>query len=192
MGEVMEEVRTSARNADNSTEENTVTNGRPKTIVMWNPFDVPIMKDLTGFQDSCDALLPSTSTDPQHIVGFQVNPELQEQQKEQQKAERKAANAPIDLRDVLNQKQQKNKLKQLAQKQRARELTNSNVAKTSQNPSPVQQPEARRVRLSEVFLSQTETRQYDITAKDTVRLQLEIQSGSPIGKSEFRFGYSKV
>ena len=72
----MEEVRTSARNADNSTEENTVTNGRPKTIVMWNPFDVPIMKDLTGFQDSCDALLPSTSTDPQHIVGFQVNPEL--------------------------------------------------------------------------------------------------------------------
>ena len=35
------------------------------------------------------------------------------------------------------------------------------------------------MRLSEVFLSQTETRQYDITAKDTVRLQLVVQSGSP-------------
>ena len=91
------------KNADNST-KNTVTNEKPRTRVVRNPFDVPIMKDLTGFQDSYDALLPSTSTDPQHIVGFQVNPELQEQQNKQQKVERKASNAPIDLRDVSNQK----------------------------------------------------------------------------------------
>ena len=76
-GEGMEEVRTTVQNANNSTEENTVTNGRPRTKKMRNPIDVPITKDLTAFQDSYDALLPSTSTDPQHLVGFQVNPELQ-------------------------------------------------------------------------------------------------------------------
>ena len=167
------------RKTQTTTEKNTVTNEKPRTLVVRNPFDVPIMKDPTGFQDSYDALLPSTSTDPQHLVGFQVNPELQEQQKQQQKVEKKASNATIDLRDVLNQKQQKNKLEQLVQKMKARELANSDVANTSPNPSPVQQLEARRVRISEELLSQTETRQYDLTARNAVRLQREVQSGSP-------------
>ena len=75
-------------------------------------------------------------------------------------------------------KKQKNKIEQLVQKMRARELANSDVANTSPNPSPVQQPEAKRVRLSEALLSQTETRQYDLTARDAVRLQREVQSGN--------------
>ena len=55
----------------------------------------------------------------------------------------------------------------------------SDVANTSPKHSPVQQPEARRVRFSVVLMSQTETRQYNITAIDAVRLQREVQSGNP-------------
>ena len=87
---------------------------------MRNPFDVPIMRDMIGSQDSYDeALLPSTSSDPHHLIGFQTDPELQEQQKEQEKAERQIAKAPNDLRDVLNKKEQ-NKIEQLAKKESQR------------------------------------------------------------------------
>ena len=114
------------------------------------------MTEVVACQDSYDALLPPT--DPQHLIGFQANPNLQEQQKKQEKAERQAAKAPIDLRDVLNQKNQ-SKIEQLAQKKRARELANTNTASSSSNLSPVQQPEARRIRFCDEFLSQTEARQ---------------------------------
>ena len=123
--------------------------------------------------------MPSTSADPRHLIGFQANTELQEQQKEQQKPEKQAANEPIDLRDVLNRKEQKNKLERaIGPKKRIRELANSDAASLSPNPSPVQQPEARRVRFSGGLQSQTKTRQYDITARDAVRLQREVQSGN--------------
>ena len=121
---------------------------------------------------------PSTPADPQHLIGFQTNPELQEQQKKQEKAERQAAKVPVDLRDVLNQKEQ-NKIEQLGQKKRARELAIANTTKSNSNLSPVQQPEARRVRFSSELLSQTEARQYDIAARDAVRLQREVKSGNP-------------
>ena len=130
-------------------------------------------------KNSFDALMPSTSADPQHLIGSQANPELQERQKEQQKAEKQAANTPKDLRDVLNQKEQKSKLEQLIQKKRTRDLANSYAASLNPNPSPVQQPEARSVRISKKLLSHTETRQHDISARDAVRLQREIQSGNP-------------
>ena len=145
---------------------------------MKNPFDVPIMKDVVGCLDSYDALLPQPPTDPQHLIGSQTNPEVQEQQKIQEKTERQAAKAPIDLRNVLNQKEQ-NKIEQLAQKERARELANSNTPSSSSNLSPVQQPEARRVRFSDELLSQTEARQFDIATRDVVRLQREAKSGNP-------------
>ena len=153
-----------------------MTNERRRTTAMRNPYDVPMTKSLTEVQDWYDALKPSTY--PRHLIGFQNNPELHEQQKEQHKAEKQAANAPIDLKDVLNRKEQKIKLEQLVQKKRAREFANSDAASLSPNPSPLQQPEARRVRFSEELLSQTDTRQYDITARDAVRLQREVQSGN--------------
>ena len=106
------------------------------------------------------------------------DPDLHEQQKEQEKAERQTAKAPIDLRDVLNKKEQ-NKIEQLAQKKRARDLANADATNSSPNPSPIQQPEARRVRFSDELLSQTEARQYDITARDAARLQREVKSGNP-------------
>ena len=124
---------------------------------MRNPFDVPIMTEVIGSLDSYDALLPSTSSDPQHLIGFQADPDLHEQQKEQEKAERQTAKAPIDLRDVLNKKEQ-NKIEQLAQKKRARDLANADATNSSPNPSPIQQPETRRVRFSDELLSQTEAR----------------------------------
>ena len=107
--------------------------------MMRNPLDVPIMTDMIGFQDSYDALLPSTSQDPHHLIGFQADPERQEQQKKQEIAERQAAKAPIDLRDVLNRMEQ-SKIEQLVQKKRARDLANSDATNSSTNPSPVQQP----------------------------------------------------
>ena len=146
--------------------------------MMRNPLDVPIMRNVIGFQDSYDALLPSTSSDPHHLISFQANPERQEQQKKPEQAERQAAKAPIDLRDVLNRKEQ-NKIEQLVQKKRARELAHSDAVNSSPNPSPVQQPEARRVRFSDELLSQSEARQYDIAARDAVRLQRELKSGNP-------------
>ena len=145
---------------------------------MRNPFDVPIMKDVVGCLDSYDALLPQPPTDPQHLIGFQTNPELQEQQKIQEKTERQAAKAPIDLRNVLNQKEE-SKIEQLAQKKRARELANANTPSSSSNLSPVQQLEAKRVRFSDELLSQTEARQFDIATRDPVRLQREAKSGNP-------------
>ena len=78
--EGVEEAGTSAQNTDNAS-ENTTTNQMQRTLVMRNPFDVPIMKDVVGCLDSYDALLPQPPTDPQHLIGFQANPELQEQQK---------------------------------------------------------------------------------------------------------------
>ena len=102
--------------------------------MMRNPLDVPIMTDMIGFQDSYDALLPSTSQDPHHLKGFQADPERQEQQKKQEIAERQAAKAPIDLRDVLNRKEQ-SKIEQLVQKKRARDLANSDATNSSPNPS---------------------------------------------------------
>ena len=77
-GEGVEEAHTSAQNAEDATQD---TSQRPRTIMMRNPLDVPIMTDMIGFQDSYDALLPSTSQDPHHLIGFQANPERQEQQK---------------------------------------------------------------------------------------------------------------
>ena len=176
-GKRVEEACTSTQNTDNAA-ENTSTSQTQRTVVMRNPFDVPIMKEVVGCQDSYDALLPSTPTDPQHLIGFQANPELQEQQKIQEKAQRQAAKAPFGLRDVLNQKEQ-NKIEQLVQKKRARELANANTPSSSSNLSPVQQPEARRVRFSDELLSQTEARQYDIATRDAVRLQREAKSGDP-------------
>ena len=157
-------------------QHNAATNQAQRTVVMRNPLDVPIMKDVVECQDSYDALLPST--DPQHLIGFQANPALQEQQKIQEKRERQAARAPIDLRDVLNQKEQ-NKIEQLVQKKRARELANTNTPSTSSSHSPVQQPEARRVRFSDELLSQTEARQSDIATRDAVRLRRETKSRDP-------------
>ena len=176
-GEGVAEPSTSAQNTDNTTQNATIYQEQ-RTVVMRNPFDVLIMKDVAGCQDSYDALLPSPPTDPQHLIGFQANPELQEQQKIQEKTERQAARAPIDLRDVLNQNEQ-NKIEQLAQKKTARELVNTNAPSTSSNLSPVQQPEARRVRFSDELLSQTEARQFDIATRDAVRLQREAKSGDP-------------
>ena len=170
-GEGVEEMRTSAHGTDETSSQ------KPRTVVMRNPLDVPIMRDVIGVPDSYDALLPTTPTDPRHLIGFQVDPDKQEQQREQEQTERRAAKAPIDLRDVLNRKEQ-NKIEQLVQKKRARELANSEATNSSPNPSPVQQPEARRVRFSEL-LSQTEARQYDIATRDAVRLQREAKSGNP-------------
>ena len=175
--EEIDEARTNVQNTDNTT-ENTKTSQKPRIITMRNPFDVPIMTEVIGSQDSYDALLLSTSSDPHHLIGFQTDPDLHEQQKEQEKAERRIAKAPIDLRDVLNKKEQ-NKIEQLAQKKRARDLANANTTNPSPNLSPIQQPEARRVRLSDELLSQTEARQYDITARDAVRLQREVKSRNP-------------
>ena len=138
-GEGVEEAHTSAQNAEDATQD---TSQRPRTIMMRNPLDVPIMTDVIGFQDSYDALLPSTSQDPHHLIGFQADPERQEQQKKQELAERQAAKAPIDLRDVLNRKE-RSKIEQLVQKKRARDLANSDATNSSPNPSPVQQPEPR-------------------------------------------------
>ena len=58
-------------------------------------------------------------------------------------------------------------------------MANTNTASSSSNLSPVQQPEARRIRFSNELLSQTEARQYDIAARDAVRLQKEVKSGIP-------------
>ena len=174
-GEGVEEAHTSAQNDEDATQN---TSQRPRTIMMRNPLDVPIMTDMIGFQDSYDALLPSTSQDPHHLIGFQADPERQEQQKQQELAEKQAAKAPIDLRDVLNRKEQ-SKIEQLVQKKRARDLANSDVTNSSPNPSPVQQPEPRRVRFSKELLSQTEARQLDIAARDAVRLQREAKSENP-------------
>ena len=90
--EGVEEAGTSAQNTDNAT-ENTTTNQTQRTVAMRNPFDVPIMKDVVGCQDLYDALLPPPPTDPQHLIGFQANPELQEQQKIQEKAETSGQNS---------------------------------------------------------------------------------------------------
>ena len=87
-----------------------MTKERPRTMIMRTPYDVTMTKSLNDVQDSYDALIPSTSASPQHLIGFQANPELQERQMEQKKAERQATNAPIDIRDVMNQKEQKSKL----------------------------------------------------------------------------------
>ena len=146
--EEVKEVHTNAQNTNNSAEENRMTNKRPRTILIRLPYDVPMTKSLTEVQDSYDALMPSTSANPRHLIGFQANPELQERQKEQQKAKKQATNAPINLRDVLNQKEQKKKLEQFVQKKRARKLAISDAASLSPNSSPVQQPEARRVRFA--------------------------------------------
>ena len=132
-GEGVEEAHTSAKNIENAA-ENKTTSQSQSTVVMRNPLDVPIMREVVGCQDSYDALLPSTPADPQHLIGFQANPELQEQQKKQEKAERQVAKAPIDLRDVLNQKEQK-KIEQLVQKKRASELASTNTASSSSNLS---------------------------------------------------------
>ena len=172
-GEGVEEAHTSEQNDEDATQN---TSQRPRTIMMRNPLDVPIMTDMIGFQDSYDALLPSTSQDPHHLIGFQADPERQEQQKQQELAERQAAKAPIDLRDVLNRKEQ-SKIEQLVQKKRARDLANSDATNSSPNPSPVQQPEPRRVRFSKELLSQTEARQLDIAARDAV--QREAKSENP-------------
>ena len=95
-------------------------------------------------QDSYDALMFSTSRDPQHLIGYQDDPQLKQQQHEYQKAEWKAAKAPINLRDVLKQKGQQNMLEQLVQKKRARELTSSDAACRSLNLSPTQLRKARK------------------------------------------------
>ena len=160
-GEGVEEAHTSAQNDEDATQN---TSQRPRTIMMRNPLD--------------DALLPSTSQDPHHLIGFQADPERQEQQKQQELAERQAAKAPIDLRDVLNRKEQ-SKIEQLVQKKRSRDLANSDATNSSPNPSPVQEPEPRRVRFSKELLSQTEARQLDIAARDAVRLQREAKSENP-------------
>ena len=191
-GEGVEEAGTSAQNTDNAT-ENTTTNQTQRTVVMQNPFDVPIMNDVVGCLDPYDALLPQPPTDPQHLIRFQANPELQEQQKIQQKTERPAAKASIYLKDVLNQKEQ-NKTEPLAQKKKARELANANTPSSSSTLSPVQQPEARRVRFSDELLSQTEERQFDIATRDAVRLQREAKSGEPnsgIDEQKFHTATSK-
>ena len=52
----------------------------------------------------------------------------------------------------------------------------------------MQQREARRVRFSDEFLSQTEARQFDIATRDSVRLQREAKPGDPnSGKDEQKF-----
>ena len=50
----------------------------------------------------------------------------------------------------------------------------------------MQQLEARRLGFSEELLSLSETRQYDNTARDAVRLQREIQSGNPDSGLDFQ------
>ena len=94
---------------------------------------------------------------------------------------------------MLNQKEQ-NIIEQLAQKNRARELANANTPSSSSSLSPVQQPEARRVRFSDELLSQTEARQFDIATRDAVRLQREAKPGNPnsgIDEQKFDTGTSK-
>ena len=145
---------------------------------MRKPYNVTLTKSVTELQDSYDALMPSDSKDPLHLIGYQEDPQLQQQQQQkQQKAMWKAAQAPIDMRDVLKQKEQQNRLEQIVQKKIARELTKSDAQSTSPTPSPTQQPEGRRVRISKELLSQTEARQYDITAKDAVPQQRDPHSG---------------
>ena len=74
----------------------------------------------------------SGPTTPDRLPG---QPGATRSAKKQEKAERQAAKAPIDLRDVLNQKEQ-NKIEQLVQKKRARELANANTANSSLNLPP--------------------------------------------------------
>ena len=102
------------------------------------------------------------STQP--LIGHQGNPKLKERQKQQQRAEDQAARAPVDLR---------NEIEQLAQKKRAREQANR-----SANPSPAQQPVARKMKLTTELISRAETYQLDLTAKDAVRLQREVLPGT--------------
>ena len=85
-GEGVEAASTNAQYTDNAT-ENTTSNQTQRTVVMRNPFDVPIMKDEVGCLDSYDALLLQPPTDPQHLIGFQANPELQGKQKIQEKTD---------------------------------------------------------------------------------------------------------
>ena len=82
----------------------------------------------------------------------------------------------------------------MAQKKKVRELANANTPSSSSNLSPVQQPEARRVRFSDELLSQTEARQFDIATRDAVRLQREAKSGnsnSGIDEQKFDTATSK-
>ena len=67
----------------------------------------------------------------------------------------------------------RNKLEQLAQKKRAREQANRLA-----NPSPVQQPVARKMKLTTELISRAETYELDLTAKDAVRLQRGVLPGT--------------
>ena len=131
------------------------------------------------FQDSYDALTQSSSRDPTPkrepncLVGFQKDLQLQERQRQQQRVENKAANAPIDLRDKLNAGK------------RARDLgeqSSSNTNRDLSAPSPTK-PEARRQKIAREWLTSAKTQQLEITAKDAVRLQRELpvktEKGNP-------------
>ena len=142
------------------------------------------------FQDSYDELTPSSSrslpmrNEPSRLVGFQKDQKLQERQRQQQRVKSKTTNAPIDLRDTLNAGK------------RAREQggqSSSKVNRGAPAPSPTQ-PEARRQKVTKEWLTTTEMRQLDITARDAVRLQREIPAttaeGSP-SRQKFECATSK-
>ena len=65
-------------------------------------------KSMTELQDSYDALTPSASKDSKHLIGYQEDTQLQQQQKQSSKM--RSGMAPIDLRDVYKQKEQQKRL----------------------------------------------------------------------------------
>ena len=124
------------------------------------------------FQDSYEELIPSTSNtqparnEPSRLIGLQKDPKLHERQREEQREERKANNAPMDLRDKLNATKR-------AREQDGQSSSRSN--KGIQSPSP-SQPETRRQKIARELLTAAEMKQLDITARDAVRLQREVQN----------------
>ena len=111
------------------------------------------------------------------MVGYQKDTRLKERQRQMQCAESQAAKPPIDLRTILNSNK------------RARQQAN---ASRKPNPSPTQQLEARRVRLSRELLSTSEAQQLYITAGDAMRLQRAIPAtAEETDPNSLRFEKSK-
>ena len=132
---------------------------------------VPLMKEnqtnrTVTVQDLYDVLTPFTSRDetfrgePELLIGFQANPQLQERQKQQQRAVNKAAEAPLDLRDKINANKRARKQAEQA------EQTGTTAKRDPPIPSPTQQPEAWRIRITRELLTPAEMQQLDIAASE--------------------------
>ena len=93
------------------------------------------------FRDSYNVLSPSKSRDnaprgdTEHLIGYQKDLQLKERQRQKQRAEFRAAKAPADLRSEIKANKSK----------RARKQVDTN---RPPNPSPTQQPENVRAKLT--------------------------------------------